>query len=134
VFRTGRQLVCWGKEENMRRWSILVLLLVLGLVLIANPATGEDETFEEHPHALVLGVAFDDEGNPISYRKCIDLAAGQALRLNAHHDHMHFGTAGEKLFTNAGNVVVPMAPFPEPFEDAVPWNNCEELIAFFFGE
>jgi hypothetical protein len=117
----------------VRRLSILVLVLVLGLVLIANPAPGQQVTFEEHPHALVLGVVFDSEDNPVSYRRCIDLASGQALPLNAHHDHMHFGTAGEKLFTNAGNVVVPMAPFPEPFEEAVPWSNCEELIAFFFG-
>lgn len=117
----------------MKRLSILVLLLVLGLVLIANPAPGEQTTLEEHPHALVLGVVFDGEENPISYRRCIDLAANQALPLNAQHQHMHFGTAGEKLFTNAGNVVVPMAPFPEPFGEAVPWSNCEELIDFFFG-
>jgi hypothetical protein len=41
---------------------------------------------------------------------------------------VHFGTAGEALFDRAGHVVVPTAPFPE-----IPWSNCEELIAFFFG-
>jgi hypothetical protein len=29
---------------------------------------------------------------------------------------------------------VPGAPFPAPFEEPVPWSNCEELIAFFFPE
>ena len=53
--------------------------------------------------------------------------------LNAQHLHMHFGTAGVNLFERAGHVVVPGAPFPEPFFEAVPWSNCEELIAFFFG-
>jgi hypothetical protein len=38
------------------------------------------------------------------------------------------------LFTKAGNVVVPGAPFPAPFGEPVPWSNCEELIAFFFPE
>lgn len=114
----------------MRRLSAVIL--VMGLVLIAVPAPGQD--FDPHPHAFVLGVEFDEFGEPVDYHKCIDLAAGQRLPLNAHHEHMHFGTAGEMLSVKAGHVVVPMAPFPEPFEDPVPWSNCEELIAFFFGE
>jgi hypothetical protein len=83
---------------------------------------------------LVLGLELDESGEPVGIRKCVDLAAGEALLLTAHHQHVHFGTAGEALFTHAGNVVVPGAPFPEPFEEPVPWSNCEELIDFFFGE
>jgi hypothetical protein len=83
---------------------------------------------------LVLGLELDESGEPVGFRNCVDLAAGEALPLNAQHEHMHFGTAGFNLFTKAGHVVIPGAPFPEPFEDAVPWSNCEELIDFFFGE
>lgn len=114
----------------MRRLAAVVL--VVGLVLIAVPAPGQD--FDPHPHALVLGVELDEFGEPVGFHKCIDLAAGQRLPLNAHHEHMHVGTAGQMLFLKAGHVVVPMAPFPAPFDDPVPWSNCEELIAFFFGE
>lgn len=116
----------------MRRLSLIILALAVGLMALAIPATGQD--FERHPHMLVLGVEFDEFGEPVAFRECVDLAANQALPLNAHHEHMHFGTAGAKLFGNAGNVVVPGAPFPAPFGDPVPWSNCEELIAFFFGE
>ncbi len=113
----------------MRRLSVLVL--AVGLVMVAIPAPGQD--FERHPHMLVLGLELDETGEPVGFRKCVDLAANSRLPLNAHHEHMHFGTAGEALFTRAGNVVVPGAPFPAPFDDPVPWSNCEELIAFFFG-
>jgi hypothetical protein len=116
----------------MKRLGLFVLVLALGLMALVIPASGQD--FERHPHMLVLGVEFDEFGEPIAFRKCVDLAANQRLPLNAHHQHMHFGTAGEKLFENASNVVVPGAPFPAPFDDPVPWSNCAELIAFFFGE
>lgn len=114
----------------MRR--LLVLIIALVLVAIALPLPAQE--FEPHPHALVLGIELDETGEPVGFRKCVDLAANQPLPLNAHHEHVHFGTAGVHLFENAGNVVVPMAPFPSPFDDPVPWSNCEELIAFFFGE
>jgi hypothetical protein len=115
----------------MRRLSILVI--VLSLMAMATPALAQEPAFEPHPHMLVLGVELDESGEPVGFRKCVDLAANEALPLNAQHQHVHFGTAGEHLFTNAGHVVVPGAPFPEPFEEAVPWSNCEELIDFFFG-
>ena len=72
-------------------------------------------------------------GEPVRFRKCVDLAANQALPLNAHHEHVHFGTAGRAPVYERWHVVVPGAPFPAPFEEPVPWSNCEELIAFFFG-
>jgi hypothetical protein len=116
----------------MRRLVLFISVFTVGLVALVIPAAGQD--FEQHPHMLVLGVEFDESGEPVAFRKCVDLAANQALPLNAHHQHMHFGTAGEKLFENASNVVVPGAPFPAPFDEPVPWGNCDELIAFFFGE
>lgn len=115
----------------MRRLSLLIV--ALSLMAMATPALAQEPEFEPHPHMLVLGVELDEFGEPVGFRKCVDLAANKALPLNAHHQHVHFGTAGEHLFTNAGHVVVPGAPFPEPFEEAVPWSNCEELIDFFFG-
>lgn len=117
----------------MRRLSLLIV--ALSLMAMATPALAQEPEFEPHPHPhmLVLGLELDASGEPVGFRKCVDLAANKALPLNAQHQHVHFGTAGEHLFTNAGHVVVPGAPFPEPFEEAVPWSNCEELIDFFFG-
>jgi hypothetical protein len=99
---------------------------------LAAPASAQE--FEPHPHMLVLGLELNEAGEPVGFRKCVDLAANQPLPLNAHHQHVHFGTAGAMLFEKAGHVVVPGAPFPAPFEEPVPWSNCEELIAFFFPE
>lgn len=58
-----------------------------------------------HGHMLVLGVEYT-AGAPTGFRKCIDLAAGKPVPLNAHHAHMHMGTAGEAL-EGAGHAVVP---------------------------
>ena len=110
----------------------LKVVVALGFVfgLLAVPALSQE--FPEHPHLLVLGLELDEDGEPVGFRKCIDLAANQALPLNAQHQHVHFGTAGEALFERAGHAVVPAAPFPDP-EDPVPWSNCEELIDLFFS-
>lgn len=110
----------------MRRLGIL--LAIMGLVVVAIPAGAEEhEPPPTHPHMLVLGLELDANEEPVGYRKCVDLAANRKIPLNAHHAHLHTGTAGEKLFTKAGHAVVPGAPI-------TPWSNCEELIAFFFGE
>lgn len=115
----------------MRRLTLLALLGALlsfgAMAAFANPADEHDSPFPEHPHMLVLGVELDSTGEvPVSVRKCVDLAANQALPLNAHHAHVHFGTAGVKLATNASNFVVPAAPLP-----GVPWTDCESLLDFF---
>lgn len=101
--------------------------MVFGTML-AGPAFS-DGHLPEHGHLLLTGLEFDETGEPINYKKCRELANGQALRLNAQHQHLHFGTAGEALFDRAGNAVVPLAPFP-----GVPWSNCEEFAAIIFGE
>jgi hypothetical protein len=110
----------------MRRVVALGLALGLLLGMAAVPASAQLPT---HPHVLVLGLELDEHGEPVGFRKCVDLAANNRLPLNAHHAHVHHGSAGEALFTHAGHVVVPVAPFP-----GVPWTDCESLIAFFFGD
>jgi hypothetical protein len=111
-----------------------VAVILAALMLTGSIATtAASQTFVEHPHMLVTGVVFDAEGEPVSYRNCVDLANNRSLPLHAHHDNLHFGRAGQAV-QRGGNVVVPGAPFPEPFEEALPWSNCEELIAFFFPE
>ena len=77
-----------------------------------------------HPHMLVLGLELDGDGEPVGFRKCVDLAAGQALPLNAHHAHAHTGRAGNALATRAGHFVVPGSPLTE-------WENCSDLMADF---
>lgn len=110
----------------MRR--LLVVAVVLGL-LFAGAVASAEEHLPEHPHMLLTGVEVDLSGEEpvlLGVRKCVDLAANQALHLGAHHEHVHFGPAGEALFTHAGHAVVPAAPFP-----GVPWSDCESLLAFF---
>lgn len=105
----------------------LISVLLGTLVASGSPVDEHDQPFPEHPHVLVLGVELDPvTEEPISIRKCVDLAGNRALPLNAHHVHVHFGTAGFKLATNASNFVVPTAPFP-----GVPWTDCESLLAAF---
>jgi hypothetical protein len=114
----------------MKKALIAALTLVFVSGLFAGPALSQE--FPEHPHVLVLGAEFDEQGEPVGFRNCIDLAANQPLPLNSQHQHVHFGTAGEALFEHAGHVVAPTAPFPDP-EEPLPWSNCAELIDFFFG-
>lgn len=94
--------------------------------LFVGPAFSD---LPEHGHLLLTGLEFNEEGDPVGFQKCRELANGQALRLNAHHEHVHFGPAGEALSVRAGNAVVPLAPFP-----GVPWSNCEEFAAIVLGE
>lgn len=110
----------------MQRLLVLFGLLALGILVAAGMGLAQENGTPEHPHFLILGLELDGE-EPVGFRKCVELAAGQSLRLNAHHDHAHTGRAGEALFLNAGNVVVPGSPL-------TPWNSCEELIADIFPE
>lgn len=119
----------------MRKLTLLALLGALlsfgAIAALASPEDDHDQPWQEHPHMLVIGVEFNEDGLPISVKKCVDLAANQALPLNAHHVHVHFGTAGAQLAEKAGNFVVPAAPFGEPIFPAVPWTDCDSLLAFF---
>lgn len=114
----------------MRRLG--VILATIALVTAAAPVAAQD--FEEHPHMLLLGLEFDETGEPIGFRKCVDLAGNRRVPLHAHHEHLHFGDSGVSFGGKAGHAVVPAAPFPAPFDDPVPWSNCAEFIAIVLGE
>ncbi len=107
----------------MRRILVLsAVIAVLGIVLAHEHGQTPD-----HPHMLVqapeIGVIFIAE-QPfvavVGWRKCVDLAAGRNVPLNAHHDGIHTGRAGQALFENADIWVVPGAPL-------TPWANCAAL-------
>jgi hypothetical protein len=119
-----------GREGEQMKRKLLASMTVAGALsgtlvgaALTAPAVAQ---LPPHPHLLVLGLELNEAGEPVGFRKCVELAAGQALPLNTQHEHVHFGHAGEALFTHAGNVVVPAAPFP-----GVPFSNCAELEALF---
>lgn len=113
-----------------RAVSVATLILTTG-ALVASAATAtasEHETpLPPHGHMLLLDATleFTEAGPQVTYSKCIDLAGGRHLTLKAHHEHLHFGRAGEAQQT-AGNVIVPTAP-----AFGLPWANCAEFATFF---
>lgn len=106
----------------MRRLSALLAAMLFLLGLMAGPTLAQPP---EHGHALLLQVEFDGPpapGNLEGFDRCVELANGQALPLNAHHQQVHQGTAGEMLFTKAGHLVVPLAPLSD-------FGSCEDIEA-----
>jgi hypothetical protein len=108
----------------MRKTAALVGSVGLMMVGFAAPAQAhEREAPPLHGHVLVLGVQWEN-GEPVGFRKCVDLAGGNWLKKNNHHYTVHTGRAGEALF-NAGHIVAPTAPlWPEV-------RNCADLEAMF---
>jgi hypothetical protein len=100
--------------------GIVALLMAFGLALGGGHGDGPPPP---HGHVLLLGLQFDGEGEVIGFRTCVDLANGRALRINAHHDHLHTGRAGAAV-ARAGHAVVPNSPL-------TPWNDCAELKAYY---
>lgn len=98
-------------------------VLAAALVIATGAVAAADEPLPDHPHALVIGAEFDQDGVPVSVVNCVDLAAGQALPNSVQHAHLHWGRAGEAQL-QAGHFVVPLAPFP-----GSPWTDCESLLA-----
>lgn len=94
--------------------GMVALVMAFGTVLAHD--NGE---MPPHGHILLLGLDGDD------VRHCVDLAAGRALPLNAHHDRVHVGRAGRAL-ARAGHAVAPTAPL-------TPWDDCAGLFAYFEG-
>lgn len=112
-----------------RALSVVIFMGMVLTALVVGPAFSDNnEELPEHPHLHVIGLEFGEGGEPLGWHKCHDLANGQALPLKAHHEHLHVGRAGQAQL-EAGNAVVPAAPFP-----GVPWANCDELAEFVFGE
>lgn len=101
-----------------------VALMMVGAAGPAQAAPDDGGTGAPplHGHMLVLGVQWEN-GEPVGYQKCIDVAGGNALGLNAHHEHAHTGRAGMALF-EAGHLFVPAYPI-SPFE------NCAALAEVF---
>lgn len=114
--------------RRVRRMAALLAAITMALAMMTLSA-GADEHIPEHGHMLVqrpeFGIVTIDDVDYIAAvgaRRCVDLAAGQALDLGAHHERVHFGTAGEMLDTKAGHAVVPTAPFS-------PWDDCAAIEA-----
>ncbi len=115
----------------MRRLGVIIALL--GLVVLAVPAIAEEHPeFDRHPHLLLqrpeIGL-IDGVPHLVGVRKCVDLAGNRKVPLHAHHEHLHFGASGVSFDGASGHVVIPAAPFPAPFGDPVPWEDCEEFTA-----
>ncbi|MCE0487436.1 hypothetical protein [Ornithinimicrobium sediminis] len=109
----------------MRRTAALVGAVALMAVGLAGPAQADGHPPgppPQHGHMLVLGVVWDGD-EPVGFRKCVDLAGGNKLGNNAHHQHAHTGKAGEALY-RAGHLVVPTAPL-------TPFGGCADLEAMF---
>lgn len=113
-----------------RAFTVMVLAGMVVGALLVGPALSQGHSDGDgpppHGHLLLTGLEFDEEGEPVGYKKCRELANGQPVPLNAHHEHLHTGRAGEAQW-EAGNATVPLAPL-------TPWSNCEEFAAFVFGE
>lgn len=64
-----------------------------------------------HGHVKLLHAEWTGAGpttDVTAYRKCVDLAGGNQLPLNAHHSTVHQGRAGQAL-AQAGHLVIPTA-------------------------
>lgn len=115
----------------MRRLWVSVIVGALGALFIGAVAAAQEE-LPPHPHILLIDadIEFDPTVEPPltvnSVGQCVDIANNQTLRLNSHHEHFHFGTAGDALRQLTGNFPLPAAPFP-----GVPWTDCESFLAFF---
>jgi hypothetical protein len=116
----------------MKRMLSLFAVLAMVLGTIAMPAAADQHDQGPaplHGHMLVQRPIEDiitiegvDYYAAVGFRKCVDLAAGRALPLHAHHHGIHTGNAGMALAERAGHATVPTAPL-------TPWANCAELEA-----
>ena len=85
--------------------------LAVATVNLTSSATA-DEGPPLHGHIMLIGAVWEGEGPGTvvkSFRRCITLASGNVLSLQAHHQTVHRGQAGEALRA-AGNLVIPLAP------------------------
>jgi len=117
-----------------RRLAALLAAAAIAAVAVTGTAQAQDAP-PTHGHVMLVGVEVVPGSFPpvpSSVRNCVDLAANQALPLHVHHAHLHVGTVNEAFAANTRNVVIPVAPFPDPFGPGeVPWSDCASLLAFF---
>jgi hypothetical protein len=99
-----------------RRGAALAAAAALAVTMLAAPAMADQgpDLSQPHRHALLLHVDLE----PFGYASCIDLAGGNELRTNIHHETLHTGRAGAAL-QRAGHLVVPY--------------TCAQLEAAFGG-
>jgi hypothetical protein len=94
-----------GRRGGVRRRVIATAAgaaLTVGLAAGPAAADGPPDLSQPHQHALLLDVDLEE----FSYAKCVDLAGGETLRTNTHHETVHTGSAGAAL-QRAGHLVVP---------------------------
>ena len=96
----------------MRKTTMTVTAMLLAVGMMAVPAMASPLD-DPHPHVLLLGAdVIPSPGMPpylvTGYDKCVDLAAGEALKHNRFHTNVHFGRSGQALRA-AGHIVVPFA-------------------------
>jgi hypothetical protein len=117
----------------MRR-SITATAMVIALALSVFASTASADGHrpppfnQPHTHALLVGADVEwvtpQPGLPPyvihGFDRCVPLAGGRTVPLDAHHDRVHFGRAGEALI-EAGHLVVPLSIFG--------LDSCAELEA-----
>lgn len=109
-------------STGMKKTTAVVLAALIATMGMISLAAAED--IPPHGHVRLLHAVYTGSGPSTvleSYQRCVDLANGQHLPLHAHHDHLHFGRAGQAQ-RDAGHLVVPTAPFG-------PIDNCAQLEA-----
>jgi hypothetical protein len=107
---------------------VLVLSLSLLFAVQIGPVLSQD--FPPHAHMLLLGMQFDETGEPVGFDRCVDLAGGRPVPLHAHHDQLHLGfggAGGEALAGKANHWVIPSAGL-------APWDDCAGFIKFLEDE
>lgn len=107
-----------------KRAFAFTAVAAIALVGVAAPV---GSTVPPHAHLFVTGIELDSTGEwPLSIKKCRPLANGEPVPIQAHHENLHTGRAGDAQW-EAGNAVVPVIP------GATPWTDCASLMEFFFG-
>lgn len=113
----------------MKRIITLLVSLAMTLGLLAGTALAGGHEWEHedpHGHVMLIGVQVDGDGFA-SYKRCVELANGEALPTPAHHHSVHTGNAGGSPMVQgplfrAGNWIVPLFPFHE-----VPFRGCGDI-------
>jgi hypothetical protein len=92
------------QTSTRRRGAALAAAAALAVTMLAAPAMADQgpDLSQPHRHALLLHVDLES----FSYASCVDLAGGNKLRTNTHHETLHTGRAGAAL-QRAGHLVVP---------------------------
>lgn len=93
--------------------AALAALLIVATLPTPAEASSHPDFSKPHAHALLLHAETVPNPGfpgpplfPIGYERCVDLAGGQALPRNNHHNTVHTGRAGAAL-AGAGHLVVP---------------------------